>query len=406
MNILWSSVAPWLPTGYGQQSAIFGTRIRDLGHDVAYAAYVGLEGTIGAFEGMTVYPADLSRFNKRMLREYVKREGDDVQVITLTDVWTWTEGRYGGIADWKGLKLAAWTPVDHDPCPPRVADALMQYGARAIAMSKFGQDRLRRMGLDPLYVPHGIDTNLFRPWDDIPGCREAMGLPKDSFVIGVVANNSGPLLHRKALPEILMAFSIFLQDHDDAFLYLHTDKFGENMGMNVVNMCSRFGIPEKNVGFVNQSAYWLNEIVPEHMACLYSCMDVLANPSLGEGFGVPIIEAQACGTPVIVNDFTSMPELLGAGWLVDGDEFWHDDQDSFWKIPAISEIVRAFEEAYEARGDAELSAKAREFALQYDADRVTQDYWVPALEALSKPREVPPLQPMNRAQRRALKAAA
>ena len=94
--------------------------------------------------------------------------------------------------------------------------------------------------------------------------------------------------------------------------------------------------------------------------------------------------------------------------LVDGDEFWHDDQDSFWKIPAISEIVRAFEEAYEARGDQELRAKAREFARQYDADHVTKTYWVPVLEALSEPREVPPLRPIgpNRAQRRKMKAAA
>jgi glycosyltransferase involved in cell wall biosynthesis len=204
-----------------------------------------------------------------------------------------------------------------------------------------------------------------------------------------------------------MAFKLFLEQHDDAMLYMHTDMSGLNMGMNLMNMANAMGIPAKNVGFVQQDKYWTNEIIPENLSCLYSCMDVLANPSLGEGFGIPIIEAQACGTPVIVNDHTSMPELVGAGWTVDGDWFWHDDHDAYWKIPLVQEIVDAFELAYADRGNQELRDKAREFALGYDADFVTQEYWVPTLEKLSKPREVPALRPPgNRAQRRAKKAKA
>lgn len=409
MKIIWHSVAPWIPTGYGYQSALFAPRLRDLGHDVAFSSYVGLEGTVGSYEGMTVYPADITKWNKMSLRNYVERhgQGEDVLVITLQDVWTWTEVRYGGLADFMGLNLAPWTPVDHDPCPPPTVDALQRFNARPIAMSKFGQDRLQRKGLDALYVPHGVDTKAFRPFDNRDEIREAIGMPTDRFVMGVVANNNGPVLHRKALPQILMAFSLFLQRHDDAFLYLHTDKAGLNMGMNLVNQCIHFGIPEHAVGWVKQDAYWMGEIPPESMAATYSCMDVLVNPSLGEGFGVPIIEAQACGTPVIVNDWTSMPELCGSGWMVDGDEFWHDDQDAFWKIPAIVEIVDAMEMAYQAAGDTKIREHAREFALQYDADHITDTYWKPALETLSRPREVQPLRPRgNRAQRRAAKKAA
>jgi glycosyltransferase involved in cell wall biosynthesis len=66
--------------------------------------------------------------------------------------------------------------------------------------------------------------------------------------------------------------------------------------------------------WVDQYAYRLGAPA-EVMAATYSAMDVLLAPSHGEGFCVPLIEAQACGTPVIATDFSAQPELVGAGWL-------------------------------------------------------------------------------------------
>ena len=66
--------------------------------------------------------------------------------------------------------------------------------------------------------------------------------------------------------------------------------------------------------------------------------------------------------------------------------------------PSVYEIVEALEAAYDARGDQELRAKAREFALAYDADKVFAEQWVPVLAELERPREVGPLP--NREQRR------
>jgi glycosyltransferase involved in cell wall biosynthesis len=50
------------------------------------------------------------------------------------------------------------------------------------------------------------------------------------------------------------------------------------------------------------------------MAHLYNSLDVLMNASSGEGFGVPIIEAQACGVPVLTHNATSMTELTFYGY--------------------------------------------------------------------------------------------
>jgi glycosyltransferase involved in cell wall biosynthesis len=52
------------------------------------------------------------------------------------------------------------------------------------------------------------------------------------------------------------------------------------------------------------------------MPLLYRCAKVLAFPSLFEGFGLPILEAQACGTPVVCADATALPEVAGRGALL------------------------------------------------------------------------------------------
>jgi glycosyltransferase involved in cell wall biosynthesis len=53
----------------------------------------------------------------------------------------------------------------------------------------------------------------------------------------------------------------------------------------------------------------------EDLAALYSLADVLVFPSLVEGFGLPIVEAMACGTPVVASDASSVPEVVGDAGL-------------------------------------------------------------------------------------------
>ena len=57
-----------------------------------------------------------------------------------------------------------------------------------MAMSRFGEERLA--DYDPIYVPHGIDTTVFRPIGrDI--ARKKLGVDKDEFWVGMVAANKG-----------------------------------------------------------------------------------------------------------------------------------------------------------------------------------------------------------------------
>ena len=407
MKILWHSNSPWTPSGYGVQTRLCAERLRAAGHEIAISCFYGLEGGILDWNGLRCYPTDHTRFGRARLHELAEHYADgepldSVQVITLNDIWTLVDPQTRG-ENLAKLRLASWTPVDHDPVPPRVVEAIQLTGTRAIAMSRHGERALRAAGLDPLYAPHAVDTTALQPLDDAAraAARRELGIPAGAFVIGMVANNQGNSPSRKAFPQVFQAFAELHRRHPEAMLYLHTDMLGRNMGINLVHLAKLNGIPMSALAITNQKRLHLG-ISDDEMTRIYNAFDVLANPSYGEGFGVPIIEAQACGIPVIVTDWTAMTELCGAGWLVDGDSWYDASHGSFYLCPSVGSILDAMEAAHAQARNTDLRDQARTFALDYDADLVFDRYWKPVLDQLSKPRQVGPLTiPNNRAARRA-----
>jgi hypothetical protein len=85
---------------------------------------------------------------------------------------------------------------------------------------------------------------------------------------------------------------------------------------------------------------------------------------------------------VIVSNFAASPELVGDGWLVEGQPLWDNAQKSWFNVPSIPGIVDALNKAYKA--DRGPSAKALEFAKQFDADAVYEAHWKPVLAKLLK----------------------
>jgi len=368
LRILFHSNAPWAATGYGVQTRLFAPRIRDLGHEVAISAFYGLEGASIQWQGMNVYPKAFHPYGMDVVALHAEQHRADV-VISLVDAWVMDAERIGKT----GAKWCPWFPVDHDPIPRRVADAV-RHAYAPIVYARHAEDACREVGINAAYVPHGVDTTTYAP---DPDARKRLGFAEDAFIIGIVAANKGKP-SRKALPTQLEAFARFHATHPDALLYLHTHLMPDMDGLDIPAVMNACGVPEDAVRVCSQYRNMMG-YPDEVMASLYSAMDVLSSVTMGEGFGVPIIEAQACGTPVIVGGWTAMPELLGAGWQVDDAERWLTPMDAYQYQPTVDGVVAAYEAAYAARGDATLATTAREFALGYDADLVTERYWKPVL---------------------------
>jgi FkbM family methyltransferase len=382
MKILWHSVAPWVGTGYGQQTATFTPRIQALGHDVAISAYYGLSGSRLNWNGIPCYPSYEVNYGNDVIVTHALDHFDVVGkpfreaassglILTLTDVWVLTAPLLTDMA------VACWAPVDHLELPGITRRWFEKSGAQPIAMSRFGERVMTDAGLSPLYVPHGIDTSTFRPGDKAEA-RERTGLPGDAFVVAIVSANVGKDGNRKAFAEQITAFAELRRRHSDAMLVLHTD-VANQAGNNLRRLLDR--LPEGSYIYTDQYAY-RRGIPPDVIADIYRSADVLSNCTWGEGFGVPVVEAQACGTPVVVTDATAMVELCGAGWKIPYTPLWHEMQDAWAAVPHIPSIIDAYEEAYDHAAD--LHDDAAAFGASYDADFVTDTYWQPTLKRLAE----------------------
>lgn len=387
-RILWVSNAPWAATGYGQQTAQAITRLKADGNDVAVAANYGLEASATMWNSpagsIPVYPRGMETWSNDVIpahmHDWSSRDKEAEHLLmTLFDVWVFKGEK------WAEFPVASWIPIDHVPAPPEVSAWARLPFVYPIAMSKFGKSMLENVGVESWYVPHAVEKvykptkSFVTPNGQTFTGREFMKIGEDKFVVGMNAANKGVTPIRKAFGENLLAFSMFAKKYDDAVLYIHTDPSGSMGGIKINDLILSCGIPTEKVIFPD--AYMLRSgISQEIMASIYSGMDVLLATSMGEGFGVPTVEALSCGVPVIVSDFAASAELCGDGWKIGGQPYWDAPQKSWFHIPSVPEIVDALVQSYNrGRG---TSQKALDFAKQYDADFVFDTQWKPTLDGI------------------------
>lgn len=374
--------APWANTGYGVQGKHLVPRLQAMGHQVAYFSFYGLAGGMLNLNGVPIYPMGNVMWGEDILQAHMQHFRADI-LITLMDVWV--TDFFGKMAADGGWKWLPWTPIDQEPAPDVVLERLV--GAHTVlSYARWGEEQLRAAGVTNVrYIPLGVNTAVYAPLsaEQKRAARLEAGLPADAFVVGMVAANKG-FPSRKCFPEQLLAFKAFQAAHPEAVMYLHTLRSEAQGGIDFATLLRRIGLVEgKDVFFTDQYAYMMG--LPETtMAQMYNTFDVLSAASMGEGFGIPIVEAQACGVPVVTANNSAMPELTGSGVVVDHQHPYWTPLGAWAYLPDPQAITWAYEEIWNRRRTcpARLTNEARDFALAFDWDTVVDTHWEPMLNEL------------------------
>ncbi len=375
MKILIHSNGPMVPSGYGRQVKLLAPRLQAAGHDVAISAFYGLSGSPIMWEGIPILPAGAREFGVDVLPYHAANHGAEL-VITLMDFW-----KLAPVAEsLQKLRILAWLPADCDPLGRPDLETLIRSGAQPVAMSHFGERVLTEAGLSSLFAPHAVDTAVFKPPADRKALRTELGLD-DFFLIGICAANRDAL--RKGWPEQFEAFRRFRKNAPEARLMVHSEARSGN-GFPLDQLAQDMGIADAVI-FSDQYALVSGLMDDQMMADWFGCLDVLSACSYAEAFCVPLIEAQACGTPVITTNGSAMAENVWAGWKVMSDPYWNPVHRAWWARPSIDSIATRYKYAYDSWKSEGLVSRREQAAAgagRFGADDVVGRYWLPILEAV------------------------
>src|SRR3989338_9253751 len=165
---------------------------------------------------------------------------------------------------------------------------------KLIAVSKATkEDLIKKVGIDPKrinVVYEGFNTKLKPSNSD----AEVSSLKPFYLFVGTVQP-------RKNLGRLIKAFAIHLRGEVKLVIVGQKGWLADD----IYQLPKKLGIEER--------VKFLGHVADEELAKLYSGAEALLFPSLFEGFGLPILEAQACGCPVITSNLSSMPEVAGKG---------------------------------------------------------------------------------------------
>lgn len=201
--------------------------------------------------------------------------------------------------EWFNARFAAW----YKYLLPRLTKRVRHL----IAVSQFTKERLiERFGLNAAkitVISNGVDSQFHRRTAaEIADVREALGIQSPRYLLSL-----GSLEPRKNIRRLLSAWSRAKCELPEDLALVIVGSKGASL---VFEDAGITGAPE--------GVHFTGYAKQEHLPALYSGALGLIYPSLYEGFGLPVLEAMACGTPVITSNTTSLPEIAGgAALLVD-----------------------------------------------------------------------------------------
>lgn len=399
-------------TGFGNVTRRVAMYLSELGHEI-YAVHRGYHGFpchIEELGDIQVLPIGAHEWGEDILPYYMQEYRPDI-VWTLLDIWCGQNiANYPKNKDWKWIR---YFPFDTENVVGFWRDYLNATDL-PVAMARFAEELMEQQGIFGKYIPHGVDTKTFRPASskeraDLRSQIEltklvnetqiapaGRGIPENDFVVTCVAHNQ----MRKNIDRLLEAFTMFSRNKPDTKLILHMQPKDQN-GWDLPMIISDLKLKEK-VLFTNLNAKMIGDIFvsEEDLRNLYCLGDVHCLLTGGEGFGLPFVEAMACGIPNIGTAWTTPKEFFAD---IEEKEIEHDDgrkettkvlvekrgllikpaavqfhrTGGSWAIADTGHAANALQFLYDNKDKGkELGDAARKFAVEkYDWDKVVLPQW-------------------------------
>lgn len=391
MHLLWMSDSPTAPSGFGNVTRFVCAGLAERGHRVSILGWQ-TRGEPLAWRGCTVYPVRLAGFGADVLLHYLRRLQPDV-LVTLADIWWLTFIADPGIAGFLRTARIPWAlyyPVDGDMGDGRLPPSwlrILQTVDLPIAMSRYGCEVTAANGVTPSYIPHGVDTAVFKPPDDKGAAKAAVGY-EGAFVILSDARNQP----RKMLPRTLEIFRRFAADKPDVRLHLHCDP--QDPAARSPEYHYDLEADVALLGLGDQVRFSAGMRIDQglrldQLAAIYQAADVHLLASWGEGFGLPTLQAASAGVVPLAADYTASRELVtGHGEPIAVRHALLDQFQLRRALIDVDDAVARLERLYTDRSLlAEKARAARRFAEAYDWSQVVPRWHdllareVPALRA-------------------------
>lgn len=418
-KILFISEAAYLNTGYAKYSKEVISRIHQTGkYDIAeFSIYGSPEDPrrssipwknysnlpeSGNEKQASLYSSNQSNQFGAWRFERVCLDFEPDIVFTIRDFWMDSfiyHSPYRRIFSW------AWMPtVDASPQNQEWidmfsnADYILTYSdwAKSIIEKQSGSS------INTIGVASPSAADCFIPMDK-EKIRNEFNIRNDVKIIGTVMRNQ----RRKLFPVLIQSFSEYLKrsNNTNTFLYLHTSF--PDAGWNIANLlhennvssrvlmtyvcekckhieasffrdskkvcskCRSYSSTPSNVG---------NGVTDEALAKIYNLFDLYVQCANSEGFGLPQVEAAACGIPIACTNYSAMEDLVNkvGAYPIDYDVYKELETGCNRAVPKQDSLINIFE-AFFNLSDEEREAKnietADKFTRNYNWDN-TADQWM------------------------------
>lgn len=242
--------------------------------------------------------------------------------------------------------ILAYCPVDGTNLPVRWQH--IQKATNLVVMSQYGKSKYPNSKV----VYHGVDTDQFwqvseeHPVTTSSGivckskrdCKVALGFDPDGFLILRIDKNSG----RKDFAATVKAVLPVMRRHKDVQVHFHTEQNGGQSGVTIPEMtASEKDVDPKRFFYPSLHNSWTGWPQVD-LNALYNAADLFVSTSRGEGFGLTIAESLACGVPVVAQNVSAIPEVVGPGGILlepqrlitvpSGEDLWLSDIDAFTDV--------------------------------------------------------------------------